>query len=89
MIQIMISVMGLQGNDLRLENLEVARQIAKQGGYDVMVMGDVTYCGIEPKWIQLSWQPNGENRGLIMKQVSGKHEYEELSWLDMKQLMSE
>ena len=89
MIQIMISVMGLQGNDLRLENLEVARQIAKQGGYDVMVMGDVTYCGIEPKWIQLSWQPNGENRGLIMKQVSGKRELEKLSWLDMKQLMNE
>lgn len=62
MMKVMISATGFQGNDLRLENLEVARQIVKQGGYDMMVMGDVTYCGIEPKWILLLWQPNGENR---------------------------
>ena len=89
MIQIMISAMGLQGNDLRFENLEAARQIAKQGEFDVMVLEDVSWCGIEPKWIQLSWRPDGENRKLIMKHVSGKAECEELSGLDMEQLMNE
>ena len=42
MTNIRISAMGLQGNDLRLENLEVARRIAKQGDYDMMVLEDVT-----------------------------------------------
>lgn len=89
MTNIRISAMGLQGNDLRLENLEVARRIAKQGDYDMMVLEDVTWCGIEPKWIQLSWRPDGENRKVVMKRVSGKNELEELSWLDMEQLMNE
>lgn len=46
------------------------------------------HCG-EEKWIQLSWRPDGENRKLIMKHVSGKAECEELSGLDMEQLMNE
>lgn len=89
MTMIKISAMGLQGNDLRFENLEVARRIARQGGFDVMVLEDVSWCGIEPKWIQLSWRPDGENRKMVMKRVSGKAECEELSGLDMEQLMSE
>jgi len=89
MENIRISVMGLQGNDLRLENLEVARRILKQGDYDMMVLEDVHYGGVEPKWIQLSWRPDGENRRMVMKRVSGKNELEELSKLDRVQLMTE
>ena len=53
MIQIMICAMGLQGNDLRFENLEAARQIAKQGEFDVMVLED--------DWIQ-EWKERGRMR---------------------------
>ena len=80
-----ISAEGLQGNDLRLENLEIARAIIRNGKWDLMVLVDTTMTGIGPKSVFVSYS-RGKNRGAVMKTVEGKDELEELSELDREQL---
>lgn len=83
-----LSAVGLQGNDLRLENLEIARAIVKYGKWDLMVLVDTTTTGVGPKSVIVSYS-RGKNRGLVMKTVEDKDELEELSGLDKAQLMTE
>ena len=83
-----ISAVGLQGNDLRLENLEIARAIVKNGKFDVIVLVDTTTTGAGPKSLLVSYS-RGKNNGRILKKVEGSDEIEELSELDRAQLMSE
>ena len=83
-----ISAVGLQGNDLRLENLELARALLKNGKWDMMVLVDTTTTGVGPKSLILSYS-RGKNNGRILKKVEGCDEMVELSELDMAQLMSE
>ena len=84
-----ISAVGLQGNDLALENLEIACAIVQNGRWDQMFLEDVPSTGIEPRWIHVSWKRHGGNRKEILKRVKGTKEYQRLSKLDMAQLMSE
>lgn len=79
----------LEGNELRFENLEIAREIVKNGQFDEMVLVDVPVGGIEPKMIRVSYKRSGGNRQVVKKRVSGQDCDEELSGLDMKQLMNE
>ena len=85
---IKISAVGLQGNDLRLENLEIARAIVKYGKWDLMVLVDTTTTGVGPKSVIVSYC-RGKNRGLVMKTVEDKEALVELSGLDKAQLMTE
>ena len=85
---IKISAVGLQGNDLRLENLEIARAIVKYGKWDLMVLVDTTTTGVGPKSVIVSYC-RGKNRGLVMKTVEDQEALVELSGLDIAQLNSE
>ncbi len=85
----LIQGLELEGNELRFENLEIAREIVKNGQFDEMVLEDVHEGGIEPKSIRVSYKRSGSNRQVVRKRVSGKDGTEELSGLDMKQLMTE
>ncbi|MBQ6203451.1 MAG: hypothetical protein IJK46_05095 [Prevotella sp.] len=84
-----IAAVGLRGNDLALENLEIVRAIVKNGQWDQMILEDVPSTGIEPRWIHVSWKRQGGNRKEILKKVAGRKGYLRLSRLDMAQLMSE
>lgn len=84
-----ISAVGLQGDDLALENLVIARAIVQNGKWDVLILDDVPSTGIEPSRIHVSWKRNGGNRKEILKRVKGSKDYQKLSKLDMAQLMSE
>jgi hypothetical protein len=83
-----ISAVGLQGNDLRLENLEIARTIIMNGKWDQIVLMDTTTTGVGPKSLMVSYS-RGKNNGRILKKVEGSDEVVELSELDRAQLMSE
>ena len=81
-----IRAVDLSGNDLALENLEIARAIVKNGKWDQMILEDVPVSGIEPRWIHVSWKRNGVNRREVIKKVKGQRGYQRLSGLDWKQL---
>jgi hypothetical protein len=85
----LIQGVELEGHELRFENLEIAREIVKNGKFDEMVLEDVHEGGIEPKRIRVSYMRSGVNRQMVKKRVSGQDSTEELSGLDMKQLMNE
>jgi hypothetical protein len=82
----LIQGVELEGNELRFENLEIAREIVKNGKFDEMVLEDVHEGGIEPKAIRVSYQRSGGNRQVVKKRVSGRVSTEELSGLDLAQL---
>ena len=84
-----IAAVGLRGNDLALENLEIARAIVKNGRWDQMILEDVPSTGIEPRWIHVSWKRHGVNRREMFKKSCGRKCYLRLSRRDMAQLMSE
>lgn len=85
---VQISAEGLQGNDLRLENLEIVRAIVQNGKFDVIVLVDTTTTGAGPKRVFVSYC-RGKNQGRILKKVEGCDELLELSELDRAQVMSE
>ena len=85
---VQISAVGLQGNDLRLENLEIVRAIVQNGKFDVMILMDTTTTGAGPKRVFVSYC-RGKNQGVIMKTVEGGDELVELSELDRAQVMSD
>ena len=84
-----LKAVGLEGRDLRFENVEIARVIVQTVEFDELVLEDVPADGIEPKSLHVSYRKGGKNRKVVLKHVSGKAECEELSGLDMKQLMCE
>lgn len=86
---VLIQAMELEGNELRFENLEIARAIVKNGRFDEMVLEDVHEGGIEPKAIRVSYKRNGGNRRVVKKRVKGQDGTEELSGLDLEQLINE
>lgn len=85
----LIQGVELEGNELRFENLEIARAIVKNGKFDEMVLEDVHKGGIEPKSIRVSYRRNGGHRQVVKKRVKGQDGTEELSGLDLEQLMNE
>lgn len=82
----LIQGVELEGHELRFENLEIAREIMKNGQFDEMVLEDVHEGGIEPKSIRVSYKRNGGNRQVVKKRVKGQDQTEELSGLDLAQL---
>lgn len=81
-----IRAVGLVGDDLAIENLEIARSIVKNGKWDQMILEDVPNGGVEPKWIHVSWKRNGGNRKEVIKKMKGQRGYQRLRDLDWKQL---
>ena len=84
-----LKAVGLEGRDLRFENVEIAKVIVQTVEFDELVLEDVPADGIEPKSLHVSYRKGGKNRKVVLKHVSGKAVCEELSRLDMEQLMSE
>ncbi len=84
-----LAAVGLEGNDLRLENLEIAKVIVQTVVFDEMVLLDVPTSGIEPKMIHVSYKKGGKHRKVVLKRVIGKSECEELTTLDKQQLFSQ
>ena len=82
----LIQGVELEGHELRFENLEIAREIVKNGKFDEMVLEDVHEGGIEPKAIRVSYKRNGGNRQVVRKRVKGQDQTEELRGLDLAQL---
>lgn len=80
---------GLEGNVLRFENVIIAHHLLEVGGFDMMVLCDCPMFGIEPKYIKVTHKRKGENRGIVVKTVSGIDEYLKLRPLDWAQLMSD
>ncbi len=81
-----LQAVGFQGNDLRFENLDIARAIVKHGNYDQLILEGCTRFGIEPRWVHVSWRKNGPNRHQILRMVDGMPGYYPLRPLDMQQL---
>lgn len=81
-----ICALVTDGEDLGLENLELARAVMEVGFYDVLVLGDVEPGSIKPKWIKVCWKRNGNNMGMVLKKEAGKAEVEQLSKMEMKEL---
>ena len=84
-----LKAVGLEGRDLRFENVEIAKVIVQTVEFDELVLEDVSADGIEPKSLHVSYRKGGKNRKAVLKHVSGKAECEELSELDLAQLLSE
>jgi len=57
------------------ENLKLARMIAEAGNFDQMILEEVPENSLEPRWIHVSYKRNGWNRKKILKKVSGKAGY--------------
>ena len=81
-----ICALVTDGEDLGLENLELARAVMEVGFYDVLVLGDVEPGSIKPKWIKVCWKRHGNNMGMVLKKEAGKAEVEQLSKKEMKEL---
>lgn len=80
---------GMTEKDVALENLELAKAVIKVRRFDVMVLGDVPEDSVEPMWIKVAYKRKGGNLGMVLKKVRGKGEYENLSRMDLMQLVSD
>lgn len=81
-----IAAVGLRGNDLALENLEIVRAIVKNGQWDQMILYVDNNGTLLPRFVHVSWKREGYNRREIRKKVTGQSGYPLLTVDEMKQL---
>ena len=70
-----IDPQSLTPYDFTNENLKLAQMIAEAGNFDQMILEEVPENSLEPRWIHVSYKRLGWNRKRILKKVSGKAGY--------------